>query len=295
MAAAAQNISGKIRVGISGWTYEPWRGTFYPEKLVQRLELHYAAEHLSSIEINGTFYGLQKPPSFAKWYEQTPADFVFSVKAPKFITHERRLRDVESAIANFLLSGVLRLGEKLGPILWQFPPTMKLDETLFEAFLGQLPHSTKDAAALERLCEPRMKGRMFTDIDRDRPLRHAVEIRHESFATESFVKLLRKHKVALVIADTGGKWPALHDLTADFAYLRLHGPEEIYESGYTEAGLKKWAKEIQAIAKGIDAPEATRLGPPAAKSAKRDVFVYFDNTLKVKSPANAMRLAELVK
>ncbi|MDB5325119.1 MAG: hypothetical protein JWM57_688 [Phycisphaerales bacterium] len=288
------STSGPIRVGISGWTYEPWRGTFYPEKLVQRLELQYAAEHLSTIEINGTFYGLQKPPSFEKWYEQTPADFMFSVKAPQFITHRRRLRDVQVPIANFLLSGVLRLSEKLGPILWQFPPNFKLDETLFETFLGQLPHSTKDAAAMAKLCEPRMKGRMFADIDKDRPLRHAVEIRHESFATEAFVKLLRKHGVALVIADTGGKWPALHDITADFAYLRLHGPEEIYESGYTETGLKSWAKQIRAIAQGTDAPGGHRIGPPAAKRAKRDVFVYFDNTLKVKSPADAMRLAEIL-
>jgi uncharacterized protein YecE (DUF72 family) len=282
---------GTVRVGISGWTYAPWRGTFYPKDLAQKNELAYASTALPSIEINGTFYGLQRPKSFATWYEQTPADFVFALKGPRFITHIRRLRDVQAPIANFHLPGLLRLNEKLGPILWQCPPNMQFDPAIMEKFLSQLPHTTKEAAALAKHCDARMKGRMWGEFDRDRPLRHAVEIRHDSFATEAFVRLLRKHGVALVSADTAGKWPMLHDVTADFVYARLHGAEELYASGYTDAALDDWAKKIRAWSKGGDAPHADRAGPSARKRAKRDVYVYFDNDVKVKSPFDAARLA----
>jgi uncharacterized protein YecE (DUF72 family) len=269
----------------------PWRGTFYPKKLAQKNELAYASAMLPSIEINGTFYGLQKPKSYAGWYEQTPAGFVFSVKGPRFITHIRRLREIESPVANFLLSGVLRLNEKLGPILWQFPPSMQFDVDLFEAFLGMLPHSTKEAAGLIKQCDARMKGRTWAEVDQDRPMRHAVEIRHESFATEGFVRLLRKYRVALVCADTAGKWPMPHDVTADFVYARLHGAEELYVSGYTESALDHWAGKIRAWATGGDAPAADRISAAGPKRAKRDVFVYFDNDVKVRSPFDAARLA----
>lgn len=282
---------GIIRVGISGWTYPPWRGTFYPKKLAQKNELSYASAMLPSIEINGTFYGLQRPKSYAAWYDQTPPGFVFSVKASRFITHIRRLREIETPMANFLLSGLLRLNEKLGPILWQFPPNMQFAPDVFESFLSQLPRSTKDAAKLLKHCDARMKGRTWAEIDLDRPMRHAVEIRHDSFATEVFVRLLRKHRVVLVTADTGGKWPMLHDVTADFIYARLHGPEELYASGYTEAALDEWAAKIRAWSKGGDAPGAHRVGPAAQKRAKRDVYVYFDNDVKVRSPFDAARLA----
>jgi uncharacterized protein YecE (DUF72 family) len=286
-----KSVGGTIRVGISGWTYAPWRGTFYPKKLAQKNELAYASAMLPSIEINGTFYGLQRPKSFAAWHEQTPPDFVFSVKATRFITHIRRLRDVQSPIANFLLSGVLRLNEKLGPILWQCPPNMQFDQAVVEKFLSQLPHSTKDAAKLLKHCDARMKGRTWAETDHDRPLRHALEIRHDSFATAAFIRLLRKHGVALVSADTAGKWPMLHDVTADFVYCRLHGAEELYASGYTDAALNDWAKKIRAWSKGHDAPSAPRAGPAAQKRAKRDVYVYFDNDVKVRSPFDAARLA----
>jgi uncharacterized protein YecE (DUF72 family) len=286
-----KSAGGKIVVGMSGWTYAPWRGTFYPRKLAQKNELRYASAMLPSIEINGTFYGLQRPKSYAAWYEQTPAGFVFSVKAARFITHIRRLREIKSPLANFLLSGVLRLNEKLGPILWQFPPNFQFDADLFEAFLAMLPHTTKDAAKLVKNCDERMKGRTWAEIDRDRPMRHAVEIRHDSFASEAFVRLLRKYRVALVCADTAGKWPMLHDVTADFVYARLHGAEELYASGYTEAALDDWAEKIRAWSNGGDAPAEHRLGPAASKRAKRDVFVYFDNDVKVKSPFDAARLA----
>lgn len=292
MAAQPRKLApGTVRVGISGWTYAPWRGTFYPKDLAQKNELAYASTALPSIEINGTFYGLQRPKSFATWYEQTPADFVFALKAPRFITHIRRLRDVQAPIANFHLSGLLRLNEKLGPILWQCPPNMQFDPAIMEKFLSQLPHTTKEAAALAKYCDARMKGRTWGEFDRDRPLRHAVEIRHDSFATEAFVRLLRKHGVALVPADTAGKWPMLHDVTADFVYARLHGAEELYASGYTDAALDDWAKKIRAWSKGGDAPHADRAGPSAQKRAKRDVYVYFDNDVKVRSPFDAARLA----
>ncbi len=288
---ARKALGGTIRVGISGWTYAPWRGTFYPKTLPQKNELGYASAMLPSIEINGTFYSLQRPKNFAAWHEQTPAGFVFSVKAPRFLTHIRRLRDVQAPLANFLLSGVLRLNEKLGPILWQFPPNMQFQPELFEAFLAQLPHSTKEAAALLKHTDARVKGRTWADIDRDRPMRHAIEIRHDSFANEAFVRLLRKHRIALVTADTAGKWPMLHDVTADFVYVRLHGAEELYASGYTDAALDKWAAKVRAWSRGGDAAAARRVGPPARKRAKRDVYVYFDNDVKVRSPFDAARLA----
>jgi len=280
-----------IRVGISGWTYAPWRGIFYPKKLAQKNELPYASSVLSTIEINGTFYGLQRPKSFEKWYSLTPPGFVFSVKATRFITHIRRLREVETPIANFILSGLLRLNEKLGPILWQFPPSMKFDPELFEAFLAQLPHRTKEAGNLLKHCDARMKGRTWAEVDRDRPMRHAVEIRYESFANEKFVGLLRKYRTALVTADTAGKWPMLHDVTADFVYARLHGAEELYASGYTEAALDEWAAKIRAWSRGGYAPGDNRAGPEAQRRAKRDVYVYFDNDVKVRSPFDAARLA----
>ena len=282
---------GAIRVGISGWTYAPWRGRFYPKKLPHKKELSYASAMLPSIEINGTFYGLQRPASFAAWYAQTPADFVFSVKAPRFITHMRRLRDVAAPIANFFLSGVLRLNEKLGPILWQLPPNLRYDAAVVETFLAQLPHSTEAAKNLLPNVDARMKGRTCAEIDRDRPLRHAVEIRHESFATPEFVKLVRKHKVALVTADTAGKWPMLFDVTADFIYARLHGAEQLYASGYTDESLDDWAAKFRALSRGGDAPGTERIGPPTKKRAKRDVYVYFDNDIKVRSPFDAARLA----
>lgn len=282
---------GNIRIGISGWTYAPWRGTFYPKRLPHNQELFYASRALSSIEINGTFYRLQRPNNYAAWHEQTPPDFIFSVKAPRFITHIRRLREIETPVANFFLSGLLRLNEKLGPILWQFPPNFPFEPQLFEKFLALLPRSTSAAAKLLKHCDSRVKGRTWAELDRDRPLRHAVEIRHQSFASEPFARLLRKHRIALVVADTAGKWPMLHDITADFVYVRLHGAEELYASGYTDAALDDWARKITAWSQGRDAAKAPRVGPPAKKRAKRDIYVYFDNDIKVKAPFDASKLA----
>jgi uncharacterized protein YecE (DUF72 family) len=282
---------GAARIGISGWTYAPWRGTFFPPGLVQREELAYASRQLSSIEINGTFYSLQRASSYGSWHAQTPADFVFAVKAPRFITHIRRLKDVAVPVANFFASGVLRLAEKLGPILWQLPPSLPYDPARLEAFLALLPRDTAAALALARGHDDKVRE-PWLRLGQKRPLRHALEIRHESFRNPEFIALLRRHQVALVVADTAGKWPLLEDLTADFVYVRLHGNEELYVSGYTDAALRAWARKIQTWRKGGN-PRGPRTTAPLAKpaAAGRDVFVYFDNDVKSRSPYDAMSLA----
>src|SRR5438874_446458 len=244
------------RIGISGWTYGPWRGTFYPQGLTQKRELAYASRELNSIEINGSFYSLQRPESYRKWYDQTPEGFVFSVKAGRFITHMKKLKDVEAPVANFFASGVLALEEKLGPILWQLPPSLGFDPERLEKFFKLLPRDTKEAARLAKRHDQRMAGRAWTRVKENRPMRHAMEVRHDSFKTVEFVKLLREHDVALVVADTAGRWPYMEDVTSDFVYARLHGEEEIYVSGYDEASLRAWAGKIRAWSKGGDAPDA---------------------------------------
>ncbi|HYD83364.1 MAG TPA: DUF72 domain-containing protein, partial [Opitutus sp.] len=199
-----------IRVGISGWTYAPWRGSFFPKGLAQKRELAFAAAHVGSIEINGTFYSMQRPACYASWYEQTPGDFLFAVKGPRFITHLKRLKDVVAPTANFFASGVLRLKEKLGPILWQLPARTAFDPERLTEFFNLLPRSTREAAVLGRLHDHRLKARAWLRVDEDRPIRHALEVRHPSFENEEFIALLRKHDIACVVADTAGKWPRLH-------------------------------------------------------------------------------------
>ncbi|WP_086993599.1 DUF72 domain-containing protein [Rhizobium sullae] len=283
---------GTIRIGISGWTYAPWRGVFYPEDLPQKCELHFAARNFTSIEINGTFYGLQKPDAFAHWREMTPDGFVFAVKGSRYITHLKRLHDVETPLANFMASGLPRLGPKLVPILWQFPPTMKFDDERFARFMAMLPKDTDEATKLARSHDDRLNGRDWLESDVQQPLRHALEIRHDSFCTREFIELLREHQVGLVCADSV-QWPLLMDVTADFVYCRLHGSEELYVSGYDDAALDVWAKRIAAWARGHEPEDANRMLPPLKGSAKgRDVFVYFDNDAKVQAPADARSLAE---
>lgn len=280
-----------IRIGISGWRYEGWRGNFYPEGLPQRRELEYAASLLPTIEINGSFYSLQRPEYYEEWYGETPDDFVFSVKGGRYITHIRRLRDFEAPLANFLASGVLGLQEKLGPVLWQFPPTFKFDRTRFETFLAALPHDTEAALAVARGHSEWMKERAKLEIDAPRPLRHAVEVRNESFVDESFIALLRRHGIAWVIADTAGKWPYREDVTADFLYLRLHGETELYASGYDDASLERWADRIRAWAAGEEPADAHRIvDRDAPRAAGRDVYCYFDNDYKVRAPFDAQTL-----
>lgn len=279
------------RIGISGWRYEPWRGIFYPQDLPQHRELEFAARAFPTIEINGSFYSLQTPASYAAWYRSAPDGFVFSVKGPRFITHMLRLKNFEEALANFLASGLFNLAEKLGPILWQFPPSFRYDEERFDRFFSLLPDDTSQALALARRRHPRMHGRSRLAIDRRRRIRHAVEIRHESFATSSFIALLRRHRIALVVADTAGKWPLIEDVTADFMYLRLHGDKELYASGYTNAALERWAARIRAWSAGTEPDDAQRVGSPAAtRKAGRDLYCYFDNDVKVRAPFDADRL-----
>jgi uncharacterized protein YecE (DUF72 family) len=263
---------GKIRIGISGWRYPPWRGEFYPKGLPQRDELRYAASRLNSIEINGSFYSLQRPQSYRSWYEQTPDGFVFAVKGSRFVTHMMRLRESGTVLPNFFASGLLALREKLGPVLWQLPPTLQFDAELLDAFLSRLPRTTAEAAYLARRHDDRLADRAWTGVDSDRPLRHAIEARHPSFETQRFTEVLREHGVAAVLADAGGRWPTIREATADFGYLRLHGAEELYASGYDDAALTEWAAVI------------TELAP-------RDVYVYFDNDAKVRAPFDAMALA----
>jgi uncharacterized protein YecE (DUF72 family) len=280
-----------IHIGISGWTYAPWRGTFFPRDLIQRKELAYAASQVSSIEINGTFYSLQRPGSYATWYDQTPPEFVFSVKAPRYITHIRRLKGCEVPVANFFASGVLRLEEKLGPILWQLPPSLPYKREMMETFFELLPRDTAAAAKQGKKHDDKVR-QSWTTTGKSRPLRHALEVRHDSFRTPEFIRLLRRHRIALVVADTAGKWPFMEDVTADFIYVRLHGDEELYVSGYTPVALRTWARKIRAWNKGGNAPKAKLTGSPATARARgRDVFVYFDNDVKIRAPYDAMTLA----
>lgn len=284
-------MTAHIRIGISGWRYAPWRKVFYPTNLTQKRELEFASRALPTIELNGSFYALQRPSSYQQWYEQTPPGFVFSIKATRYVTHILRLQEIEKPMANFFASGLLALKEKLGPILWQFPPSFSFDAGLFEDFLKLLPHNTHAAAQLAKNRETTMHGREYLETDENRPVRHAIEIRNKSFETPEFIDLLRKYQVALVIADTAGKWPYKEDITADFTYLRLHGAEELYASGYTDKALDNWAARIQAWSKGEQPKDAhliSREALPVRKS--RDVFCYFDNDIKVKAPFDARKL-----
>lgn len=284
--------SGQLRIGISGWRYPPWRGTFYPKELPQRRELEYASSQINSIEINGTFYALQRPQSFQAWYEATPENFMFSVKGGRYITHLRRLQDVKDPLSNFFASGVLGLREKLGPFLWQLPPSLPFQRERLEAFFDLLPRDTRAAAKLARQHDARISGKASMKVDAVRPLRHALEVRHPSFQCAEFVDLLRAHDIALVVADTAGKWPFMEDVTSDFMYVRLHGDEQLYVSGYTKPALTEWGRKIRAWAGGRT-PTGTKLTGPRAKPAAqgRDVFVYFDNDVKVHSPYDAQCLA----
>ena len=284
-----------LRVGISGWTYAGWRGVFYPPDVTQKRELEYASRQMNSIEINGTFYSLQRPSSFRTWYEVTPPRFQFAVKGSRFITHMKKLKDVDDALANFFASGILALREKLGPILWQFPPQLAFNYDKFASFLNLLPTTTTAAARLARKHDERLTGRAFLRADRERPLRHAFEIRHDSFLDERFIELLRAHGAALVFADTAGLWPYAEDLTADFVYIRLHGASELYTSGYSDEELDHWAQRIRLWSQGRQ-PRAAALitAVPAPRRAQRDVYVYFDNDRKVRAPFDAMRLAARV-
>lgn len=281
----------QVLIGVSGWRYAPWRGQFYPEGLPQKDELAHLARVFPSVEINGTFYSLQVPDSFRQWYDATPDGFVFAVKGPRFLTHMKRLRDPVTPLANFMASGVLRLGRKLGPILWQFPPNFRFEPERLEAFFEILPRDTEQAAHLGRRHDHRLKARAWLRSESPGPIRHAVEIRHESFRDPAFIALLRKHRVALVCADTV-EWPLLMDLTADFVYCRLHGSSELYRSAYSAAELARWTKRVAAWRDGALMTDGTFVEPPSKRLRRRDVYLYFDNTDKLHAPADARALME---
>jgi uncharacterized protein YecE (DUF72 family) len=264
-----------IRIGISGWRYEPWRGVFYPPGLAQRRELEFVARHFPTVEINGSFYSLQRPEYYEEWYREAPPGFVYGLKGSRYITHMLKLRNVEKPLANFLASGILNLKDKLGPFLWQFPPMFTFRPERLEPFFELLPRDTEQALSIARRRDSRMTGRARLAIDKKRPLRHAVEIRHPSFMNEKFVKLLERHDIGLVVADTAGKWPRMFHVTSDFVYVRLHGDVKIYTSGYTSRALASWARRIRAW-----------------DEDGRDVYVYFDNDVKVKAPFDALNLMQ---
>ena len=264
---------GTVRIGISGWRYAPWRGVFYPRGLPQRLE--HASRRLRTIEINGSFYALQRPTSYRSWYEATPPGFVFSVKGDRFITHMLELRGVEQALPNFFASGVLALADKLGPFRWQLPPVLGYDPGRLTAFFEALPRTTTAAAEIAARHDERLDGRAWTETDADRPLRHVLKVRHPSFRTPELPDLLRRYDVGLVVAGTAGTWPYFEDVTSDIVYVRLHGSQELYVSGYDDESLDRWAAKVAAWA-----------------DTGRDVFVYFDNDVKVRAPQDAQNLAD---
>jgi uncharacterized protein YecE (DUF72 family) len=271
-------VIGRIRVGISGWTYPPWRGDFYPKGLRQRDELTYAAERMTGIEINGSFYALQRPTAYAAWRDATPDDFELAVKGGRFITHLKKLAGVETALANFFASGVLALGAKTGPFLWQLPPMLGFDAARLEAFFDLLPRTTHEAAAIATAHDDKVPAdRTLVTAPVDLPLRHALEVRHASFASPEAVDLLRAHDVALVVADSAGRWPALDQVTSDHVYVRLHGERELYTSGYDAASLDRWAARCREWA-----------------AAGLDVRVYFDNDAKGFAPYDACALLDRV-
>ncbi len=283
-----------VEIGISGWTYKGWKGTFYPEKLPARDELSFASRELPTIEINGTFYSLQRPSSYQHWYDLTPKGFVFSVKANRYITHIKRLNDVAVPVANFIASGPLALKEKLGPFLWQFPPSMTFDPERFEKFLKLLPKNFKEASKLAQNSD--LPGeRIYIDEKLNLPIRHAVEIRHESFLNPWFVDLLREHNVAIVFADTAGKWPYLEDITSDFIYVRLHGDSELYVSGYDKRSLDFWGERVKTWKQGLEAKDKLTITDESPPVKERDVFVYFDNDAKVRAPVDAKSLINRIK
>jgi uncharacterized protein YecE (DUF72 family) len=266
-----------VRIGISGWTYPRWRGTFYPKGLPQRQELRYASERMNSVEINGSFYSLQRRSSFEAWAASVPEDFVFAVKGGRFITHMKKLSGIEAPLANFLAAGVLALDQKLGPILWQLPPNLGFNADRMDAFFAQLPRSAGSAAEIAAHHDQRVPDdRALTKAVHPRyRLRHAIEPRHESFRTPEFYQLLRRYKMALVISDNPGKWPIFTEITTDLMYLRLHGHDQLYVSGYSDHELDEWAAKIRSW---------TERGC--------DVYVYFDNDAKVHAPFDAMSLME---
>lgn len=273
-------MSPRAFVGTSGWRYPSWRGDFYPRGLRQKDELAYLATRMNTVELNGSFYSLQWPTSYRRWRDETPGDFVFGVKGGRYITHMLRLRGIEQAMANFFASGVLLLGDKLGPVLWQLPERVEFDVELLERFCELLPSTLRQAAVLAETHDAKVKRVEVPPIERDAPVLHALEPRHVSFADARAADILRRHGVALVLADTAGRFPVFDEPTAGFVYARLHGGEELYTSGYDDRSLRTWADRM--------------LRQSAMNGADRDIYVYFDNDAKGYAPHDAVAMAGLL-
>lgn len=259
-----------IRVGIGGWTFAPWRNNFYPEKLVQRRELEYASRQLRAIEINGTFYGAQKPATYAKWAAETPPGFVFSLKAPRYITEGRRLADAGKGVSGFVHGGLAEMGDRLGPILWQLPPSRRFDADDLAPFLDELPR----------------------ELD-GRPLRHVLEVRHPDFLCERFVELCRAHRVPTVFTDSTS-YPSLADITGDFTYARLMRSVDEEPAGYAKKDIDRWAKRAHVWAEGRDPADLPHVAPLLPDAPPREVFVFFISAAKQRNPAAAMALQQRV-
>src|SRR4051812_24808402 len=270
---------GSAYIGISGYDYKPWRARYYPADLPARRWLEYASRRFNSIELNGTFYSLKSPSVFERWASEVPdRGFVFAIKGGRFITHNLKLRRSETALGNFFASGVLALGARTGPFLWQLPATYSFDAERLDSFMRQLPRDAREGEAVARQHDARLRRGALTEAIVNVSYRHAFEVRHPSYFHEEFYSILREHQCAFVIADTAGKFPIAYEVTADFVYVRLHGSEELYVSGYSDAELDVWAERIR--------------GWRAPASGGRDVYVYFDNDAKVHAPFDAERLVE---
>jgi len=285
--------SGKIRIGLSGWSYKGWRGDFYPGVLPQKQELAYASARFPSLEINGTFYGLSTPKTLRAWYHTAPKDFVFAVKGSRFITHNKKLNDIDEPLANFMASGILELREKLGPILWQLGPNMRFDAERIDRFLALLPRdldAVADLAGEATLERASARARLGAN----HRVRHVIEPRHESFFVDDMVRIARNHGVAIAFSHSSA-WPYTEELTAGFVYVRLHGPRALYSSGYPKPELQEWAGRIRAWFEGSEPEDARRITarkPPPRK--RRDVYVYFDNDSGGHAPRNAAELISLL-
>ncbi len=279
-SSTARRVGGDLVVGTSGWTYPPWRGHFYPRGLPHHRELAHLSTRLPAVEVNGTFYSLTRPSVCDQWRGMVPPDFHFAIKGSRYVTHMLKLAHCEAPLANFFASGILRLGAQLGPILWQLPPMVRFDAARAEAFFAQLPRDVAAAERLARRHDARVTGRacLTAPDGRNRKLRYALEVRHESWLTPEALRLIRRHDLALVVADTAGKHPfAMHD-TADFTYVRLHGASELYRSRYSDAEIWLWARRVRSWL-----------------ADRRDVYVFFDNTDKRHAPGDALRLLHAVE
>lgn len=267
-----------VRIGLSGWRYAEWRGRFYPGGLAQRRELEHVASIFPTVELNGSFYSLQRPPYYQRWRETVPPGFTFAVKGGRYVTHMKRMRDVRVPLANFFASGVLALGDRLGPFLWQLPERAALDLDVLAEFLDLLPRSTTAAGRLAGEYDDKLRGEPWTDPGQDRPLHHALEPRHASFHDPAALRLLREHDVALVTSDGAGRWPVFEEPTARLVYVRLHGPTTLYTSGYDDDLLDRWAAWVR-----------------ERRAAGHEVVVYFDNDGDAHAPHDAQRLLERLR